>query len=77
MGYNLYSFTASNTTIRLQSLARQEGMYKSKYIEDYFRDKYDLKDASEEQFYEFLGNIEENWKILENEMLLSEDNNKD
>lgn len=45
---------------------------KSKFIEDYFREKYQLQDLSEEDLYKEINRLDATWKVFEDELTLNE-----
>ena len=72
-GYGLYNFTVSQHIIRQQSYARQEASLKAKFIEEYFKQKYGLENASKNEFNEVINNLEETWQKIESELIISEE----
>lgn len=67
-GYNLYKFTMSRHIIQQQNYSRQEAAQKLKFVENYFKIKYDLQDASSEQLALAISELDSKWNQLESQL---------
>jgi hypothetical protein len=71
-GYNLYKFTISRHVLQQQNYSRQESAMKAKFIENYFKSKYNLQDSSSEHIALAINDLDDKWKNFDN-LLTEED----
>lgn len=71
-GYNYYKFSISQNILQQQNYERQEKALKLKFIESYFKKKYDLQDSDSDKVALVIQELDNKWNQLESQ-LSSED----